>query len=122
MKRIGGNLAAGALVILLATAALTLFARGGQALAAHALAAEYASLKIGMQRDRADRVMRSTGQEISVTELGGHVVRLVEWDGPGGAAVTANFSDERLIAKSESGLRRADAGSSPGLSPSGVFP
>jgi hypothetical protein len=113
MKRIGGNLAAVAFVIVLSIAALALFARGGHALAAHALATEYLSLKTGMQRDDADRTMRSTGLEISVTELGGHVVRLVEWDGPGGAAVTASFSDGRLIAKSRNGFTAPPPGASP---------
>ena len=65
----------------------------------------YSRLWTGMSRSLADAVIGFAGEEVSRTEIGGTSTAAYRWTTASGANILAIFTDDKLVSKSQSGLR-----------------
>ena len=68
--------------------------------------AGFSQLKTGMTYEQAVKVLGKEGTEMSSNEIGGTKTVMYQWEGDGlGATMTAMFQNNKLISKSQFGLK-----------------
>ena len=69
-------------------------------------AAGFAGLRTGMSYTQATSRLGCTGEEVSRSELAGHLTIMYRWRGDGlGANMNAMFQNDALVSKAQAGLR-----------------
>lgn len=77
--------------------------RGGQTSAL--TMAQYNQLKIGMRRSEVERILGGAGEEISSTSGGGVNFSVNKWSGENYTSVIISFRDDKIMSKSQVGLK-----------------
>lgn len=67
--------------------------------------AQYNQLKIGMRRSEVERILGGAGEEISSTSGGGVNFSVNKWSGENYTSVIVSFRDDKIMSKSQVGLK-----------------
>lgn len=67
--------------------------------------AKYNQLKIKMPKDDVDRILGGPGTEISTSSGGGMTFSVYKWSGENYTSIIISFQDDKIMSKSQVGLK-----------------